>query len=373
MPVLLVLAGVVRLAVAGTATAAEPQVDPDGYTSARVCGECHSDIYETWKNSLHAFSLTDPIFDAAYMESVRIAGDHAKRLCLSCHAPMTLVNQDFDLERGVTREGVSCDFCHTVSAVHLDRPDAPYSVQPGLVKRSVLERAASPAHEVVYSELHGTSEFCAGCHNLVTAEGAEILGTYNEWRDGPYPAEGVQCQDCHMARTRGRIVRPEVASSGTEFHTHSLIHDRDQLRGALDLRIVSTADVSEGLVVVVEIENVGSGHKVPTGLPSREIVLSVQVVSRNTERSETRRYRKVVADAKNRILDRDAEILLHGAKVLNDNRIGPREVRVERIVFRGVQARGAKVTAQLSYVYSPLILKRELLDIQLAEAERLVE
>jgi hypothetical protein len=95
--------------------AQEPQVEinPTGYTSARVCGTCHVDIYNSWKNSLHAFSLSDPIFDAAYMQAIKEQGAEAKRVCLRCHAPMTLANADYDLELGVTREGVSCDFCHT--------------------------------------------------------------------------------------------------------------------------------------------------------------------------------------------------------------------------------------------------------------------
>ena len=46
-----------------TLAEAVPQITPDGYTSARVCGECHTDIHSTWKNSLHAFAITDPLFD----------------------------------------------------------------------------------------------------------------------------------------------------------------------------------------------------------------------------------------------------------------------------------------------------------------------
>jgi hypothetical protein len=128
---------------------------------------------------MHSFSLSDPIFDTAYMQAVREGGQQAKRICLRCHAPMTLANGDFDLEQGVTRDGVACDFCHTVTAVHLDNPLAPYSLEPGLVKRGIIKKAASPSHEVAYSELHGTSEFCGGCHNYVAPGGAAIMSTYD--------------------------------------------------------------------------------------------------------------------------------------------------------------------------------------------------
>ncbi|MGB6368703.1 MAG: multiheme c-type cytochrome, partial [Thermoanaerobaculia bacterium] len=104
-PVHVLLIGVgafLCLAPGPVLSAAEDEVDPEGYTSARVCGECHSDIYESWKNSLHAFSLTDPIFDTAYMQAVKEAGEEARRVCLRCHAPMTMVNGDYELREGVT-------------------------------------------------------------------------------------------------------------------------------------------------------------------------------------------------------------------------------------------------------------------------------
>jgi hypothetical protein len=338
-----------------------------------VCGECHSDIYESWKNSLHAFSLTDPIFDTAYMQAVKEAGEEARKVCLRCHAPMTMVNGDYELREGVTREGVSCDFCHTVTAVHLDGREKPYTVDLGLVRRSVLKKATSPAHDVAYSELHGTSEFCGGCHNYITPKGKAVMSTYDEWRNGPYAREGVQCQDCHMVLTSGKVVREEIQESGAKIHLHNLIHDTDQLRSALSLQIASAERSVNRLQVEVTIENVGSGHMVPTGIPSREIVLSVSVDSGSRVLTQERRYRKVVADEKGRLLKRDFEVLLYGARILNDNRIGPREKRVERFNFDVPKAgRSAKVSVHLSYEYAPVILHEERLDILLSSVERIV-
>lgn len=351
----------------------DADVDTEGYTSARICGECHVEIYESWKNSLHAFSLIDPIFDTSYMQALKEAGEEARRVCLRCHAPMTMVNGDYELREGVTREGVSCDFCHTVTAVHLDGREKPYEVELGLVKRSVLKKAASPAHEVAYSELHGTSEFCGGCHNYVTPKGKAVMSTYDEWRNGPYAREGVQCQACHMVLTAGKVVREEVKKSGAKIHLHNLIHDTDQLRSALSVQIASTERTANRLQVDVTIENVGSGHMVPTGIPSREIVLSVSVDSGGRVVTKKRRYRKVVADEKGRLLKQDFEALLYGARILNDNRIGPREKRIERFNFDvPTSRRGAKVTAELSYLYSPVVLHEERLDVELGRVERIV-
>lgn len=348
------------------------KINPDGYTSARVCGRCHTDIYNSWKNSLHAFSLTDPIFDAAYMQALKEAGDEAKRLCLRCHAPMVMTNGDYDLQEAVTAEGVSCDFCHTVTAVHFDRPEAPYSADVGLVKRSVLRKAASPKHDVAYSELHGKAEFCGGCHNYVSPHGAPIMSTYDEWRRGPYADEGIQCQNCHMVLSSGAVVSKEVKQSGNQIHLHNLIHNTDQLRSALAIRILKAERARSGLDVEVQLANVGSGHMVPTGMPTREVVLEVQVEYDSHIVSRERRYRRVVADERGNVLERDFEILLRGAKVIHDNRIAPREERVERFQFAVPKTGSVKVSASVSYLYLPMVLGQRRLDIELARAERVV-
>jgi len=378
LALLVALLLVAPLLVVAPASAQQPsvpgatEISPDGYTSARVCGRCHADIYKSWRNSLHAISLTDPIFDVAFMQAVREGGDDAKRLCLRCHAPMTTVNQDYDLNEGVTREGVSCDFCHTVTAVHLDRPDKPFTTEPGLTKRSVLKKVTSPAHDVAYSELHGTSEFCGGCHNYVTESGMAIMSTYDEWRHGPYAKEGIQCQSCHMVMSPGRIVRQEIKETGPNIHLHNLIHDTEQLQSALEVRILRAERSPRGLEVEVEIKNAGSGHKIPTGMATREIVLTVEVGDGRRTTKQERHYRKVVADAKGRPLNEDYEVLLLGAKVLSDNRIGPREARRERFVFDAQRDRQVTVSATASYVYSPMALHRQHLTVQLGQAKRAV-
>lgn len=372
--VLPVLALVVTAMVArGGGAGAVPtgsEISPDGFTSARVCGECHTDIYNSWKKSLHSLALTDPIFDTAYMQAVKEGGEAARRVCLSCHAPMTTVNGDYLLEQGVTREGVSCDFCHTVTAVHLDRRERPYSVEPGLTKRSVLKVADSMAHEIAYSELHGTAEFCGGCHNYTTARGAMVLSTYEEWRRGPYASEGVPCQDCHMQVSRGNVVRPDVKQGGDQIHLHRLIHDRAQLRSALNVVVTRAVRTGDDLRVEVEVENVGSGHMIPTGIPSREVVLTVTVEGRTYNRTQERRYRKVVADERGRPLSGDVAMLLHGARILNDNRIHPREKRLEHFTFGLPRDSQVKVTAKLTYYYAPLILKEQPMSIELGQAAR---
>jgi Zn-finger protein len=358
--------------ITATTKGMQGKVKPNDFTSARVCGECHQDIYKSWKNSLHAFSLVDPIFDAAYMQAVREAGDDARQNCLTCHAPMTMVNGDYDLSQGVSREGVSCDFCHTVTAVHLDGREKPYTVDPGIVNRGVIKKTASPAHEVAFSDLHSKSEFCGGCHNYYAPSGSAILGTYDEWKSGPYAREGVQCPNCHMILSSGNVVAESVKKGTTRIHLHSLVHDSNQLRTALSVQIHRAYRQGNELEVEVRVENIGSGHMIPTGMPTREVVLEMTAESGGHTRSQERRYRKVVADKKGRVLKSDYEVLLHGNRILNDNRLAPREVRSERFRFSASGAQPVKLEAKLFYRYSPAILDVKKMNIQLGKAEKLV-
>jgi hypothetical protein len=125
------------------------------YTSARICSSCHPAIYKYWAESTHARAATRP----SYLEAVRGAVEGAldkeavQRGCVWCHAPTSLVTGDFDLKKPLTSEGITCDFCHTVADVDLDKADHPFDLKPGKVKRGPLRYAKSPSHETEYSPL----------------------------------------------------------------------------------------------------------------------------------------------------------------------------------------------------------------------------
>ena len=179
-----------------------------------------------------------------------------------------------------------------------------------------------------------------------------------------------------MVVRRGNIVRPNLKGAPKTaqgaFHVHDLIHDSHQLQNALEIRIVRADRAGTNLAVDVEVENVGSGHMIPTGVPSREVVATVEArIGKRVYRQE-RHYRKVVADANYQVLDQDYEMFMRGAKVLNDNRIRPRETRRERFTFFVPSSGRIELRATASYVYTPMILKREMLKIRLGSAERVV-
>ncbi|MFQ5432591.1 MAG: multiheme c-type cytochrome [Nitrospinota bacterium] len=116
---LAVIAAAFSLYFSTPASAAE-EVNRLGYTSSRICGYCHVDIYKSWKKSIHSRSYTDQAFQDAYRKAYAESKGLLKGYCLRCHAPTTYTTKDVEGSLPITREGVTCDFCHTIEDVNLN-------------------------------------------------------------------------------------------------------------------------------------------------------------------------------------------------------------------------------------------------------------
>jgi cytochrome c554/c'-like protein len=334
------------------------QIRPDGYTSAKVCGECHQDIHKAWSESAHAKAVTDPAFQAGLKESEEKHGQDSRKLCLACHAPTTRFTQATDLADPLVKEGITCDFCHTVKSVDLARADNPFEMIPGVVKYGPFQYAPSPAHTTAFSLLHRNKPtFCAGCHEYKTVSGFPALTTYSEWSAGPYPVQGVSCQDCHMALVQGEVVRKDVKIRDTGSYNFLNLHrlvgggSLGQLRRGLDLNVKVAEPRGEDGYVEVEIVNGAAGHKIPTGLPSKQLVLVVRALSDGKESySDTRVYERKLVNAKGAPVRSDGDLFLSAAKVVSDNRLAPKEKRTERFRFH-LASGTVKAEITLAYRY----------------------
>lgn len=350
------------------------KIEAQGYTSSVVCGKCHLDIYNKWKEGLHARSLDDPIFYTSYIEAYTRTAGKAKYVCLKCHAPTTNLTKDFDMALDITKEGVTCDFCHTIKNVDLSSQDSPFISEAGLTKRGPKKNVSSPVHVAVYSPLFESSELCAGCHEYKKPGSYPILGTYSEWKESPYAAEGVHCQNCHMPLTPGRIVVPEVkAEVENVINEHNLAggHSISQVRKAVQIKIVNIERKENQTTVHVDVTNSGSGHMVPTGMPSRRLVLNVDVTtSDNKSYSAQRVYRKIMADKKGKELNSDWELIMYGDRVLSDNRLAPKETRKEVFSFAIPADVDVNVKANITYLYEPLALQISQMQIEMSQDQK---
>jgi hypothetical protein len=342
-------------------------------TGSAICKQCHQEIFNSWKNTTHALSLEDPIFKAAYMEAYLLTKGEVKLNCLRCHAPAVLINKDFDMEKDITKEGVTCDVCHSITKIDLADRRAPFKFEIQGVKRGPLPDVISPAHKTELSPLFKSAELCAGCHEYVNDAGVKLLGTYSEWKDGPYAAEGKQCQDCHMPLIAGLVVKDKIKSSNQKLvnlHDISAGHSEEQLKKAVKVELKNISADKDFIVVSVDVTNVGSGHMVPTGLPKRKLALIVDVKTPKDYQSQQKFYQRIMADDKGGEIKKDWEYFMSGVKDLSDNRIKPREKKSESFTFVRPKNDDITVSARVEYLYETLALNPVEMRVVMAEASR---
>jgi len=307
---------------------------PATFRSAEVCRPCHATIYGEWRQSSMARSpeLAGWSLEAS-LEALRWMGQEEKirDLCYACHAPVARRTGPLDLSTSPHREGVTCDYCHSVRAVEVSSRINVATVVPGDVKTGPHADAVSTGHETLELPLIRRSEFCAGCHYFAwPTNGMPTDWTYAQWAESPYREEGVQCQTCHMPRRPGKSSSDPGAPMRGGFASHRFLGARDlpTLRGALALRTRR-----DGAHVVIEVENVGAGHSIPGGGGElRE--LEVRLVPTDGPARAVGRYRI-------RYLDEEGEAVSgsdDAAVRFEDTTIRARETRTERVAVAAESA-----------------------------------
>lgn len=345
-------------------------VATDRFNSARVCGACHQEIFEHWSRSMHALAYEDPIFKSAFLRAYYETGGEAAALCLRCHSPTVTETKDFLGKQDITREGITCDYCHSISGITQDKDGVTHVTIDHSTRSSPFELHGEPpsAHAMRYRGYFARSEMCASCHDYTAANGTMVFATYSEWRASHYAREGVQCQQCHMPRLRD-------AEPGRVFNDHNLVggHSSAQLMRAATVAIQEIVRDGDRVRVVVTVENSGAGHYLPTGLPSRMLVVEATATQRNRTifRQEVV-YQRVMQGEDQRPLVEDWKINLLSKYVLRDNRLSPGETRRETFVFDATSDDDVIVRVQVVYRYRPTIDNERLMEVPITEFEKVL-
>lgn len=347
------------MAFTGPGGAAEWDVDKvpsfkaGTFSSHEVCGACHKDIHAAWKEkSIHAKTMSNPNYLLALPEN-----EDERAQCLFCHAPTTTLTGDTSLSLAITQEGVTCDFCHSVTAVN---PVAwpPYTIDVGDTKRGPLENPGVAPHKVEVSPLHRESRICAGCHEFSNRHGVAVLSNYSEWAESPMAERHIECQGCHMEIYQGQVVffqdTDEVSRNYINLHAVPGGRSLSQLRRALDIDLVSAKRSNGHVNVSVKVRNRGAGHRVPGGLANRYVLLEVEVEGGPASELQHRTYRRVLETVEGIAISTVPEMFRDAARVRSDSRLLPYEERDERFQFQG-RPEGTRVTARLVYIVEPSV------------------
>ena len=349
---------------------------PEMPKSAEYCGACHRAIEQGWKESVHSQAMESRLFQDALQMANADFGAHARVVCLGCHSPTAIETGDLSLERKVSWEGITCDYCHSIRSVVLNGLNPRAVVEYNNVKAGPWKGVTSPVHGTLYSPLHTSSLLCATCHQYRNAVGFSVLTTYTEWEKGPYAAKQEGCQSCHMYRVEGKVVDPRVKKTdGQEINLHEMpgSHSLTQLNKAIRGQLFVTHEGGE-LHVEVDVTNQGAGHMVPTGSPLRKLILQVSAVpfsgkSYHAERDFTR----VVADQHGKILNREDLVFMRAAKVVSDTRVAPGETKKETFTFKVPEGVQSTVAADFYYYYSPMATTKAQQEVKFLSFKRFVQ
>ena len=244
------------------------------------------------------------------------------------------VGEEDDQDDLLAQDGVSCTLCHQMSSRNFGTPESftgrfvldarsaestprifgPFQIDHGRTRVMQSATGFQPTEGMHIRQ----SEMCATCHTLYTTArgpGGEAIGRlpeqvpYLEWRHSAYAGERQTCQSCHMPIVRepapiasvlgeprdgvarhhfrganffmlrmlnrfraelGVTALPQELDSATRWTI-------DQLRTETAVVTIDRASMAAGrLDVDVTVRNL-TGHKLPTGYPSRRAWLDLAV------------------------------------------------------------------------------------------------
>lgn len=257
------------------------------------CAECHPNHVAEWEISPHAYATADPVFHAMSRLGQKETNGKLGQFCVQCHAPVGLATNAapvFQDEEGVWRQdtlgldelskqGVSCDVCHSITDV-LQPVNARAVLTPNGIRRATIQDPVeTPAHASEYSPLHEDALLCGMCHAVNNPRGAPLEETFQEWQGSSFAEEGGQtCQDCHMPAYRGQAA---VDGPEREVHRHLFVGvdvsllPPDEFPGYYEMREMVDALLKESANMTVtpepaerrvrlDIENL-AGHALPSG------------------------------------------------------------------------------------------------------------
>jgi hypothetical protein len=235
------------------------------FRSAEYCSQCHTREYEEWLQSSHSRSLINENFQKLFQRSIEETSGETRRICLRCHSPAAVFNNDLELKDNRNAQPVSCEICHSLLSY-----DSNYELVFDTTSRMFATREANmgPGHNVVRNMNITTSKMCTPCHTLEHPDQKYLTCSrdisYDKWRE--ITGRTDTCQDCHMRDSFGNI-----------DHSFPGGNSESMVEGALQVRWNLTITNNEYKARII-LHNPDVGHDVPAGMTLRRLIIRVSLL-----------------------------------------------------------------------------------------------
>jgi tetratricopeptide (TPR) repeat protein len=207
------------------------------FMDSERCADCHKDIYNQWRSSMHRFSSFNNQFYRKSIEHMQeISGTHGSKWCAGCHDHAMFFNGRFEtpaaeqIDTPEAQNGLGCVSCHSIVHVDSTMGNGGFTIEyPPLHELAMsknkyvrwlhdfLVKVEPEPHRRTFMKpfMRGDSaEFCATCHKVhldVPVNNYRWLRGFNDYdnwqasgvsgqgaRSFYYPQKPMVCADCHM-------------------------------------------------------------------------------------------------------------------------------------------------------------------------------
>jgi tetratricopeptide (TPR) repeat protein len=268
--------------------------------SAR-CGECHKDIYEQWKSSVHHFASFNNQFyrkSIEYMQSV--VGPQPSKWCAGCHDHAVFFNGRFErpikdqIDTPEARAGLACTSCHSIVHVNSTMGNGDFTIEyPPLHELATSNNRYLHALDYFLTFLNPgphrksflkpfmrgeSAEFCAACHKVHLDIPVNKyrwfrgFNDYDNWqasgvsgqgaRSFYYPPKSQVCADCHMPLVASR----DPGNRDGKVHSHRFpaanmavaYVNRDEAQMKATEQFLKSGFITVDIFAVSPVENKGT-------------------------------------------------------------------------------------------------------------------